>query len=82
MPAKQVDDELNALASFNLIKSVKSKEKKNLKVWMLFHEKEEEEQEERKAENEDLIALILKKDSTLANIKKEAIKHAYSLERF
>lgn len=40
-PAKQIDDELNSLASFNLIKSVKKGDKKNIKTWMLFYEKEE-----------------------------------------
>lgn len=42
MPAKQIDDELNSLASYNLIKSIKKGEKKNLKTWVLYHEKEEE----------------------------------------
>lgn len=40
-PAKQIDDQLNSLASFNLIKSVKKGDKKNIKTWMLFHQKEE-----------------------------------------
>lgn len=41
LPVKQLDDELNALAGYNLIKAVKKPEKKNLNVWVLFHEKEE-----------------------------------------
>lgn len=45
LPAKQLDDELKKLAGYNLIKSIKKPEKKNLNVWVLFHEKEEEEQE-------------------------------------
>ena len=51
LPAKQLDDELSALASFNLIKGIKKPEKKNLNVWVLFHEKEEEEQQEQKNRN-------------------------------
>lgn len=39
LPAKQLDDELSTLASFNLIKGIKKPEKKNLNVWVLFHEK-------------------------------------------
>jgi len=39
-PTKQIDDELNNLSSLNLVKSVKSKDRKNMKLWMLYHEKE------------------------------------------
>ncbi len=51
LPAKQIDDELNSLAEYNLIKSIKSKDKKNVKTWVLFHENEEEEQEIKKSLN-------------------------------
>lgn len=51
LPAKQLDDELSTLASYNIIKKLKKPEKKNLNLWVLFHEKEEEEQEEEKNKN-------------------------------
>ena len=34
MPAKQIDDELNRLATYNLIKAKKKSDKKNIKTWM------------------------------------------------
>lgn len=70
LPAKQIDDELKSLANYNLIKALKKGERSNVKTWVLYHEKEDEEQEEKKANNEDLISLILKKDSTLPILKK------------
>ena len=81
LPVKQLDDELNCLAGYNLIKAVKKPEKKNLNVWVLYHEKDEEEQQEQRNKNEDLISLVLKKDSSVVQIKKEAIRKAYSLEK-
>jgi hypothetical protein len=69
LPVKQIDDELNALASFNLIKALKKGEKKNAKVWALFHEREDDEHEQSKASNRDLISLILKKPNTIAALK-------------
>ena len=42
LPAKQLDDELSALASYNLIKNVKKTLQKNLNMWVLFYEKGEE----------------------------------------
>ena len=40
LPVKQLDDELNCLAGYNLIRAIKKPEKKNLNVWVLFHERE------------------------------------------
>ena len=41
LPAKQLDDELSALASYNLIKNVKKTLQKNTQRVVLFYEKEE-----------------------------------------
>jgi Spy/CpxP family protein refolding chaperone len=82
LPVKQIDDELSKLASFNLIKALKKGEKKNAKLWALFHEQEDDEQEQRKESSRELVSLILKRNNSIAAIKMEAVKHALSLEGF
>ena len=51
LPVKQIDDELSNLAGYNLIRPIKKPQKKNLNVWVLYHEKEEEQQQEQKNQN-------------------------------
>jgi hypothetical protein len=82
-PANLLDRILKELSSYNLVKSIKRPESKNMNVWVLYDHKEGEDQKEQLEEKDDLMNLIRKKDEiAITDLEKDAIRKGIKIDHF
>jgi hypothetical protein len=79
-----LDKILKELSAYNLVKSIKRPESKNMNVWVLYDHKEQEDQRQNLEEQDDLMNLIRKKENgiTVPDLEKDAIRKGIKIDHF
>lgn len=83
-PANLLDKILKQLSTYNLIKSIKRPESKNMNVWVLYGHSEQEDEKEQLEEKDDLMNLIRRKDVPISipELQKDAIRKGIKIDHF